>query len=358
PIAITSCARKPGTGFPGYAFVANRTGHAVAVVDLNAFAVARHVRLDAAPTQVAAPLRRAAVYALTPETGMVHEIRTDTLAVARTARPAGRASGMQLSPDESALWVLAPESKKLVRLGLANLDVQAQILLPATPTTFHVAANGKTAAVGFGAAGLALIDLEQRRCGDVMSSGGAIGQVRFQFNSRTLIAANLDQRLLSLYDAPSGQLIVHLPLAVRPDRLCFNSDGGQLFITGEGSDGVVVVYPYRAEVSGTVLAGRAPGEMAASGDPQYLFVASPKSGDVSILNIDTLRVIAAVSVGTEPCYITITPDDQFALVLNKTSGDMAVLRVGAITAKRNKSAPLFTMIPVGSEPVSAVVRAV
>jgi DNA-binding beta-propeller fold protein YncE len=67
-------------------------------------------------------------------------------------------------------------------------------------------------------------------------------------------------------------------------------------------------------------------------------------------------MIAAVYVGTQPCYIAITPDDQFALVLNKVSGDMAVLRIGAIVAKRNKSAPLFTMIPVGVEPVSAVVR--
>lgn len=360
PIAFTACAKKPGTGFPGYAFVANSGGRAVAAVDLNAFAVAKHVRLDASPSQIVAPRGRAAIYVLTPETGTVHEIRTDTLAVARRVSAGPRADAMQLTFDEGSLWVLLAGAKKLVRVGLDSFKVDAQIALPATPTSFHAAANGLSAAVSFGEEGFALVDLAQRRAGETIRGNGKIGQVRFQFNSRAVVAANLGRRLISLYEAPSGRLIVHLPLAVRPDRLCFKPDGGQLFVTGEGSDAVAVVYPYRTEVAGTILAGHAPGEMAVTSTPSYLFVASPKSGDVSVLNIDTQRLVAAISVGTEPCYIAITPGDELALVLNKASGDMAVLRVGALSAKRAKNTPppLFTMIPVGSEPTCAVVRAV
>ena len=116
----------------------------------------------------------------------------------------------------------------------------------------------------------------------------------------------------------------------------------------------------------TVLAGRQPGAMAVSSDPDnpYLFIASPSSGDVSILNADH-KMIAVVSVGAEPCFITTTPNSEFALVLNRKSGDMAVLRIGTITprarlqglpARALKSASLFTMIPVGSGPVSAAVQ--
>jgi len=144
---------------------------------------------------------------------------------------------------------------------------------------------------------------------------------------------------------------------MRPDNLCFNNDGGQLFITGEGMDAVVIVFPYHTpEVFQTVLAGHAPGAMAAS--ESFLFVVSPQSGDVSILNIATSRVIAVVSVGSDPGFVAITPDDQYALVLNRKSGDVAVLRVGAIQPNRYKSAALLTVIPVGSRPVSATVRAV
>ena len=97
--------------------------------------------------------------------------------------------------------------------------------------------------------------------------------------------------------------------------------------------------------------------MAASdGVPGYLFVANPTSGDVTILNITTRRVIAVASVGAEPGYIAITPDNQYALVLNRKSGDMAVLLITPNLGNRQKSAALFTMIPVGSKPVSAAVR--
>ena len=104
--------------------------------------------------------------------------------------------------------------------------------------------------------------------------------------------------------------------------------------------------------------------MAMSDDPAYLFIANPSSGDVSILNADH-KVVAVVSVGAEPCFIATTPSSEFALILNKKSGDMAVLRIGTITPKERqhglaaralKSASLFTMIPVGSGPVSAAIR--
>ena len=72
-----------------------------------------------------------------------------------------------------------------------------------------------------------------------------------------------------------ARIIVNLPLAVRPDNLCFNRDGGQLFITGEGRDAVVVVFPYYVpQVAETVLAGHAPAAMAASAT--HLFLANPQ----------------------------------------------------------------------------------
>ena len=120
---------------------------------------------------------------------------------------------------------------------------------------------------------------------------------------------------------------------------------------------MVVVYPYLTEVAETVLAGKAPGEMAVSMvNPEYLFVANPESGDVTVLEVYSRDVLAAVKVGQEPCYITFTPDYQYALVVNHGSGDLAVIRLAAITKngvqRRSRTAPLFTMIPVGVGPLS------
>jgi YVTN family beta-propeller protein len=98
--------------------------------------------------------------------------------------------------------------------------------------------------------------------------------------------------------------------------------------------------------------------MAESPASNYLFVANAGSGEVTILDIETRRLLAVVPVGREPACIGLTPDQQYALVPNRASGDVAIIRVGSVAAKRTRSAPLFTMIPVGSRPVSVAVQRV
>jgi len=185
-----------------------------------------------------------------------------------------------------------------------------------------------------------------------------------RFHADQLIAANLSERMLSIFDVQRRRLIVNLPLAVQPDHLCFKADGGELFVTGAGMDAVVVVEPYYTpQVAKTVLAGHTPGAMAACTPPDspgYLLVANPNSGDVSILDINSKNVVAVTPVGTRPSFIAITPDNQYALVLNQVSGDMAVIRMPNVTRavneqRRWKKGPLFMLIPVGSKPVSAAI---
>ncbi len=351
-----ACGREGTAGFRGYAFVANQDGQAVAAVDLQAMAVARHIPLDAAPSEVVAARARPLVYALTPATGSVHEIQADRLSFTRKLAVASSVISMRLTPDERALYVLARSPHGLLRVVLDTFRVEWRIALPEEPTELALTLDGRTAAVSLGSSAR-LVDLISRRLGPPMGNGD-FGAVRFLADGLTLILANLRERQLTLFDVRSGQLIANLPLAVRPDNLCFKqTDDGQLFITGEGMDAVVVVFPYHTpEVFETVLAGHGLSAMAAS--ESFLFVASPPSGNVSILDINTRRLVAVVSVGSDPGFITLTPDDQYALVLNRKSGDLAVLRVGTIQPNRYKTAALLTVIPVGSRPVSAAVRGV
>ncbi len=353
---LAGCGRKRSTGFPGYAFVANQDGQAIAAVDLTAFAVIRHIHLDARPSDVVSAAQLPSVYALTPDTGTIHEIPMDRLEVRRKAQRGSSAVAMRLIGD--ALWVLYREPRKLVSFALDTLRPAQEIPLPREPVDFDVSATGDMAAISFGAQGsIALVDTATRKIRVVETSTG-MGVVRFQSDGRALIAADLGRRMLLVYDVARARLITRLPLAVRPDNLCFNADGGQLFVTGDGLDAVVIVYPYHTpQVAQTVLAGRAPGAMAASDTrPPYLFVANPPSGDVTVINIANQRVLAVAAVGAEPGHITITPDQQYVLVLNRKSGDMAVLRIHTNMANRQKNAALFTIIPVGSTPVSATVR--
>jgi DNA-binding beta-propeller fold protein YncE len=354
-----ACGSKKGTGFPGYAFVANQEGGTVSAVDLTNFSVARQIRLDGYPSELIAHPANPTLYGLTPENGTIHEIDARELAVVRKRQVAPSVSGMRLTPDARALWVLSPESKRLIRLPLAEFGIDAYISLKLEPTDFDLSRYFNRAAVSHGPEGaLTLIDLETRSAGAPLRIGKQAGVIRFRYDGRQVLAACPSERLLSVVDAAARRLVVQLPLAVEPRHFCFKRDGGQLFVSGPGMDAVVVVYPYDTQVAETVLAGHAPGFMASSSQPEYLFVTNPQSGEVTILDIDAGKTIAVARVGSEPSFVEITPDNQYALVLNRSSGDMAVIRLAAITAKRTRTAPLFTMIPVGSRPVSAAVRGV
>ncbi len=364
PAAAAACSRHhKSTGFRGYAFIANQESQTLVAVDLEVMAVERHIPLGAGPTQALAAVSRPAVYALTPETGSVHEVQVYRLSAARKVTVASSAVSMRLSPDERSLYILAREPRALISVSLDNFRAEWQLPLPDEPVDFAVAAGGDGGSKFSRAAisstrGVWLADLAAPRVSGPLREGD-FGAVQFRSDGKVLLAANRGERMLSLFDAPSGRLFTHLPVSLRPDNLCFKRDGGQLFVTGEGMDAVVIVYPFHSlEIAETVLAGRAPGVMAASNS--MLFVASPQSGDVSILSIAPTsygKVIGVAQVGTDPGFVVVTPDDQYALVLNRKSGDMAVLRLAAITP-RYKSAPLLTVIPVGSGPVSAAVRAV
>jgi YVTN family beta-propeller protein len=356
--ALVGCGRRLGSGFDGYAFIANEGGQALAVVDLTTFTLARHIPLEANPTSVLAAGTKPAVYVLTPATGAVHEVGTADLARPRRLAVARTAVSMLPAPDGKAIWVLARQPRELVRVGLAGFRTETRIALPLDAVDFDVSPDGESAVVSFGDTGsFGLVDLRRRVC-RVYSLPHKLSLARFRSDGRQVLIAGAASPVLSIADARSGRTLVHLPLAVTARNLCLKSDGGQLFITGDGMDAVVVVYPYSTEVAETALAGRAPGFMAecASDDADYLFVANPPSGEVTILDIDSRRVIAVVAVGRGPAFITSTPDSQYVLVLNAESGDMAVVRLAAIAAKRARSAPLFTMVPVGSRPVGAAVR--
>ena len=336
----------------------------MAAVDLTVFAVARHIRIDGAPTAIAANARAGRVYALTPENGTIHEIHSANLTFSRKLQVANSALTMRLSPDSEYLFVLANAPRRLVRVTLDSMRVDAVLNLPSTPVDFDLDARGETLAVSYGTQqSIGFVNATGKLAQAAISAPGETGTVRFRADSKQLIAADLSNHRLSIFDVARRKLMVNLPLAVRPDHFCFSADGGQLFVTGDGMDGVVVVYPYYTpEVAETVLAGHTPGAMAASAGPDdgYLFVANATSGEVSILDIRTRKLLAVTPVGAQPGFVTITPDDQYALVLNQSSGDMAVIRLLNITRtvneqRRWKKGALFMMIPVGSKPVSAAI---
>jgi len=356
---LAACGRREAPTSAGMAFVANREGKAVAAVDLGALAVVRHIAQPAGPDDLASHPLHPAVFVSMPGIATLAEVSTDKLAPGRRLRLPGPASKMRFTHDGASLWVLVPEAKQLLRVSPTQMKIEAKVALPETPVDFDLSIEEDWAVASLGASGrLAVVNRTQAKLTHTAELGGELGAVRFRKDARWAMAADRSERALVFYDMTAHRVGVRVPLHLRPDKLCFKPDGGQLFVTGEGLDSVVTVYPYQTEVGSTMLAGRAPGMMAASVIPSYLFVANPSSNTVTILNVATQKVMGAVQVGREPGFLAITPNQEYALALNRVSGDMSVLHIPTLSARRTKAASLFTQVPVGSEPVAAVVRAV
>jgi DNA-binding beta-propeller fold protein YncE len=362
-----SCGRRKAPRISGYCLVANQGSRTVAVVSLERFRVQKQIPLDAAPEAVVPHPQRPKVFVLAPENGTVYEIDAATYSVSRRVRAGSQAVAMQMSPAGDALWVLYREPAALVELPLDSLKPGRRIRLSAPPDSFDMVLDGRRQVPLAAVASrqdhtIALASLRKGAIERTITVGDEPSLVRFQSDGAQVIAGSRRDRTATIFESATGKTVVRLPLPLAPRQFCTTSDGGQIFITGDGMDAVVVLYPYTTEIYQTILAGRAPGAMAVTGSNSrlsYLLVTNPETDGITVLDIENYNLVAVVQVGRGPCQILLTADGQYALVLNQKSGDMAVVRVLALGISPNgaqrkfKSAPIFTLIPVGENPVSA-----
>lgn len=341
--------------------MATSAENSLGVIDLSRFRVLDPVPLRGKPTAIITdrPSRRS--YVLTPDTGSVH-VLDRSLTVVRSRKLADEVSEIRVTPDGSRLAAISGKTQEWIEADANSLQVIRRHKLPGKPTSLDLA-PGPYAAVSIGERGL--IQLFELSTGRQWQTElpGRIGAVRFRADSERLLVGNLQEPGLTALTVPDLELVAELPLAMQPENLCFNADAGQLFVSGNGMDAVAIVFPYSPlEVDQTVLAGRDPGVMACSETPALLFVGSNSGSDVCVLNIDTRKVVGAVDVGERPTHIAITPGNQYALILARDAGTVAIVRIPkirldpSIVLKVEKpSAALFTILPVGNQPVQSAV---
>jgi len=360
-VFLSACGPKKGTGYPGYALIATSGENSLAVVDLTAFRLLKSVPLGTPPSAVLPDGPGGHTFVLTPSTGSIHALDRG-LRIARSGKLAGEISQVRMAQDLSKLVAISPVERELIVADPHSLDVVLRIKLSGTPVDLDLVQTAY-AAVSLednATHAIELIDLRSGQCSRT-ELPGHIGKIRFRSDGKLLLAANLADPSLTAFSVPALQPVATLPLAMKPQNLCFNADQGQLFVSGEGMDGIAIVFPFKVlEVEQTILAGRDPGVMTCSANPAYLFVGSNSGSDVCVLDIGTRDMLGLVDVGQQCSYLATTPDSQYALVLDEKAGDLAVIRIPAIRvdpeSNRYKSgAALFTVLPVGEKPVQVAV---
>jgi YVTN family beta-propeller protein len=202
---------------------------------------------------------------------------------------------------------------------------------------------------------IARIGVPQLKLLGMTDAGVGCGTVRFRKDGKLILAGAAAERQIVTLDAPSGALLARLLVPIAPSRFCFNGDGGQMFVSGEGADVVAIVSPYQSEVGETMIAGRTPGALAVSDSRNLLFVSNPGSGDLTILDIDTRHLSASVHVGEDPGEVLLTPDGEYALVVDRHSGNVSVIRITTVLDHKVRAKPLFTVFPTAADARSAII---
>lgn len=368
PAAFLACGPKRATGYRGYCLVADQGGRAVTIVDLTTFHVPRRIPLDAAPSAIVAHPSKPKAFVLAPETGTVYEIDLASLSVSRRVRAGASAVALAIAPRKDhperadALWVLCRDPAAMIELPLDSFRPARRIQFPAAPDAFDLGVGNRAAIAFKRGRTIALASLDRAAIERNIATESEPAFVLFRSDGETLVVGNEGRRSLTIFDVATGKTVVRLPLAIEPQHFAVSPDGGQVFLSGDGMDAVAILFPYDTEIWQTALAGHAPGAMAATlTKPPYLLAANPDANRITVLNGDTLTLAALVQVGSDPRQILITPDQKWALVVNGASGDLAVIRILSLNASQSdrvlhyKTAPLFTLVPVGEKPVSAAV---
>ena len=349
-LAAAGCGRPRDTIFEGYAFVAAAGNSSLTVVDLASFSVRRQIPLRSRPLETAAYPERRLLYVLGE--GWVTAVDTEKLEAVRTAPVGDKPRRLRLGKQ---LYVA--EAASLRAFDPVTLAPGKQIRLPAPAVDFDLSPDGRWACVSLASGQAAVVDLEQGKVTATVRVGREPAAVAVRYDGRQVFVADRGDRVLAAIDLLGGRLIARLPLNTRPEAMRFKPDGGELFVSGGDSGVVVIVSAYRDEVDQPLLAGAEPRDMAISADNRMLYVANSAANTVSVIDIEQRRTLAAVPVGDGPHRVALTPDGQYALALNRRSGDMAVIRRRIVEGAREQIRPLFTLIPVGGQPVDLVVQA-
>ncbi len=368
----SACTRKLASRYQGWLFVASGAEKAVAVANLASFQRTLTIPLPHAPEQLLHSQDR--VFATCPEGRALVEIDAVALRLAGQIALPGRPVAARLSrfADGGPLSaiVLTDEPGALLIIDLTKRKVIGRVALRGAPSDLDVAsvdlASGnkiRLAAVSIPSRNSILrVGLPDLKIAGATDVGVPCGPLRFRRDGKTILAGAATQREIVTIDGASGDLVARLPLLIVPSRFCFNSNGGQMFVTGSGADVVAIVSPFQNEVYETILAGRTPCAMAVSDLRDLLFVTNLESGDLTILDIYTRTVSATVHVGENPGDVLLTPDGEYALAIDRRSGNVSVVRVTTVVNPPNSSLaarvvtkPLFTVFPTAPEARSAVI---
>ncbi len=111
--------------------------------------------------------------------------------------------------------------------------------------------------------------------------------------------------------------------------LAFPVLAGEIFVSNEGDDTVVVLDSENFEVLEVIPTGGRPRDMRFSPDGSELFIAASEADRIEVMDVETRRIVRHLETGDDPEIFDVDPTGKIIVVSNEDDGEATVIDVAS-----------------------------
>ena len=325
------------------------------------------VLLCAAALCATSTAQAARAYVSNEDEHTVTVIDTDRNAVVATIAVGKRPRGLQLSHDQSRLYVALSglpkcppsvadeECEKLGRDlkadGVAAVDTRTlkvtQVFSAGSdPEQFDLSADGRLFVANEDSATATVIDVKTGKVIARVPVGKEPEGVRISPDGKWVLVTNESDNSISIVDSHTLKVMRSVTVGKRPRDIAFTPDGKTAYVSGEFDSSLYRIrVPEGTPVERVVQLRQEARPMSVRLDAKRkrLYVSTGRGGTVAVIDIaGTPKLLQEVKVGARPWGMALSADGARLYTANGPSNDVSVIDTATLT--------VISTIPVGRSP--------
>jgi YVTN family beta-propeller protein len=248
-----------------FAYVANRFGNSVSVIETPGNTVVQTIPMDDPELARMSPDGKM-VYVANFSVGRVSVIETATNTVVETIPVGSGPYGVGFSPAGDFAYVANGNSESVSVIETATSSVVATVTVGQGPTDVVVTPDGEKVYV-----------------------------------------TNATDNNVSVISTASNTVIATIPLGDNTSLATVTPDGSAVFVANFGSDNVSRIETANDVVSATIPVGDGPFAVVAGPDGELVYAANVNAGTISVIDVATNTVTATITVGGRAGDLAVMP---------------------------------------------------
>jgi YVTN family beta-propeller protein len=297
------------------------------------------------------------IYVTNEISGDLTIIDGDSLAVEATVPLGRRPRGIEVSPDNTQLFIafsgspiqgppgartesqvnaaVDPTADGIGQFDIATRKVLRVIRGISDPEKLALSRDGRRLYVASEDSGtLVVMEVASGRVLAAPQVGAEPEGVRLTPDGRHVYVTSEAAHQVAILDTAANSVVGQVKVGARPRSVAFSPDGTKAYVPGEFDATVTVIDTRRRIATGTIqLDDKAarPMDVVVSANGSFLYVSTGRGRTVVEIDTAAARPVRAATVGARPWGLALSPDGRRIYVANGPSNDISV--IDAVTFK-------------------------